>query len=198
MCASWDALYATFIGVPLALLTHRYRPRSAIAVRAHIDTLSWQRNASCSEMMRRALVHPAYQTLSAKDIALASRILLTVEPLKPPNRKRTIELAYVLFCTCSLLVIGSELTIQWNYIRGVQNLMTVGQLIPASIGVGGLGRVIYSAIFEKGEAMDCLNRCKVQPRKDAWKDAGEAYSNAVNAMEKRRDLKGKQKSKEEA
>ncbi|KAF2804586.1 uncharacterized protein BDZ99DRAFT_502455 [Mytilinidion resinicola] len=41
----------------------------------------------------------------------------------------------------SLLVIAGELTIQWNGIKGVQGLGSVGQLVPAVIGVGGLFRV---------------------------------------------------------
>jgi hypothetical protein len=194
--ALWDCLYAFVIRLPLSYLIHGYRPRVILAIEAHLDALLWKRKASNSEMYRRALVNPAYKTLSPEDIALASRILLTTEPIGEPNRRHILTLAWALFSTCSLLVIGTELTIQWNYIKGVQTLTTVGQLIPAAIGIGGFLRVIYSALFEKGEEMDCLNRCKVMPKRNAWKEAGAAYKQAEQALERRRSLKGKEKEKE--
>ncbi|KAK3386010.1 hypothetical protein B0H63DRAFT_190581 [Podospora didyma] len=42
-----------------------------------------------------------------------------------------------------------ELQIQWNNIRGVQRLDSVGQLIPFLLSVGMLGHVLYSIIWRK-------------------------------------------------
>ena len=41
------------------------------------------------------------------------------------------------------LIVQVELTIAWNDIHGLQNLTTVGQLIPFVIGVGGLVKVLW-------------------------------------------------------
>ena len=40
-------------------------------------------------------------------------------------------------------VVSVELTIRWNNIRGLQNIGSVGQLVPLMIGVGGLSNVLY-------------------------------------------------------
>jgi hypothetical protein len=78
------------------------------------------------------------------------------------------------------------LAIQWNYITGVQNLRSVGQLIPASIGVGGFVKVIYSSIFEKSEAEHlCFGKCHGDHRRKQWRDACEVFERAERAFERR-------------
>lgn len=41
------------------------------------------------------------------------------------------------------LIVQVELTISWNHISGLQNLNTLGQLIPFILGVGGLLKVLW-------------------------------------------------------
>jgi hypothetical protein len=195
----WDTYYAIFWGLPYAVLTNPLRPRIIGAVGQHIQAIDHCRNAARIEIYRRAMIHPAYRILSPEDIALGSRVLITTNPRKMKvSRKAMIFLAYVLFSTCSLLVIGTELTISWNYILNVNSLRTVGQLIPAAMGIGGLIQVIWSALFEKAEDEYCLNRCKLNERKALWKEAGDAYDSAIKALERSRDLRGKKVDTEDA
>jgi len=196
LCWMWYPFTYIFYRLRLLFIiaTHGFRPRVLVAILSHINAMHYAQVVTPPEALRRAVLHPLYKTISPEDISLASRILFVVKPRPPLTGWAKLGWAYGLFATCSLLVIGTELTIQWNYIQGVQNLRTVGQLIPAAIGIGGLARVIYSAIFEPNAMEElCLGRCKLKPRKIAWKEAGVAYERAVKALERSRDLKGKHK-----
>jgi hypothetical protein len=189
---------AFFYGLPYAVLTHPLRPKVLLAVGSHLQTVDHWRNAARIELYRRAITHPAYRTVSPEDIALASRVLITTNPRHMQvSKKIMLLLAYILFSTCSLMVIGTELTLQWNYVLNVDSLRTVGQLIPAAMGIGGLIQVIWSALFENDEEEFCLNRCKMKERRTLWKEAGEAYDAAIKALERSRDLKGKKIDKAE-
>jgi len=173
-----------------AVCRHGLRPRLLFAMTSHIDAMNYAQLVPKPESLRRAVVHPLYHELHPEDITLASRILFVTKPRGPMTRWCKFGWAYALFMTCSMLVLGTELTINWNYIADVQNLRTVGQLIPAAIGCGGLLRVIYSAVFEPNAMEElCLGRCKLRPRKVAWKEAGDAWERVKEAWE-RRDLHG--------
>jgi hypothetical protein len=123
---------------------------------------------------------------------LASRLHLTVEPPSALRGWYLFAWAWALFVTCALLIIGTELTINWNYIHQVGNIKTVGQLIPATIGVGGLARVVYSALFEEErnaeekswEERACIGQCKRNDDRRAWKEIGEGWRRVVGWLER--------------
>jgi hypothetical protein len=48
---------------------------------------------------------------------------------------------YGIFCA---LVISVELALQWNVVRGVQKINSVGQLVPFILGAGGLSKVLWT------------------------------------------------------
>ena len=54
-------------------------------------------------------------------------------------------LNYAIGCLLIVIVqvVSVELTIRWNNIRGLQNIGTMGQLVPLMIGIGGLSSVLY-------------------------------------------------------
>jgi hypothetical protein len=182
---------ASSLRCTLALLTHRPRPRVFLAVAGHMKALAHSRAHCWPEIWRRTLTSPGYKTLSSTDIALASRIHLTLHPIPPPPRWLSFAWGYTTFSTCSLLVIGTELTINWNGITGVQKLNTVGQLIPLSLGVGGLVQVVWSALFDKdaGEKL-CFGKCHTTRRRQDWAEASELYRRAGEAWERRRRGEG--------
>ena len=60
----------------------------------------------------------------------------------PPN----LQEAVVLFIATTYCLIGVELTIQWNNITGINNLNSVGQLIPFIIGATGFINAIIVAV----------------------------------------------------
>ena len=47
------------------------------------------------------------------------------------------------FCIFVGQVLGTELTLRWNHVRGLQGIGTLGQLIPLVIGLGGLVKVFW-------------------------------------------------------
>uniref|UniRef100_A0A0B7KAJ8 Uncharacterized protein n=1 Tax=Bionectria ochroleuca TaxID=29856 RepID=A0A0B7KAJ8_BIOOC len=51
------------------------------------------------------------------------------------------------------LVTVVELTISWNGVVGVNDLMQTGQLIPFVVGCGVLGNIIWSCIFQTPDSM---------------------------------------------
>jgi hypothetical protein len=55
---------------------------------------------------------------------------------------RTLNLANN-FTTASIVVVATELTIQWNHISDINTLSSAGQLIPFVIGLGVVLRVLY-------------------------------------------------------
>jgi hypothetical protein len=195
-----DAIYCA-VQLPFAYFKYGFRPRLLLALMAHGNVLRWTRNVSWARYILRAVRHPVYQNKSVKpnDILLASRISLSLDP--PPKPTRTIILfwAYLNFTICSLLVIGTELAIQWNKIQKVQSITSVGQLIPAAIGVGGLAKVLYTALYEKDAEIDlCFGRCRGILRKARWRDASEWYARAAGEWERRRETSGSPMEKEEA
>jgi hypothetical protein len=150
--------------------------------------LKLSRNNCWPEIWRRALTDPAYATLSSNDVALASRINLTLHPVPLIKKWQKFGVAYATFATCSLLVIGTELTINWNNIRQVQKLNTIGQLIPFTLGVGGLLKVVWSAVFDR-DARDsgCFGKCQAMKRRDEWSEASEAVERVQIAWEKKKE-----------
>jgi len=111
-----------------------------------------------------------------------------LNPPLPPTRWKIVGLGWATFGACSILVIGTELTIQWNEIRGVQKLGSVGQLIPFCVGVGGLFRVVWAAVMEQErqdkERWCYFGRCNSADRRDEWKEASEGFQRCRDAFEK--------------
>jgi len=91
------------------------------------------------------------------------------------------------------LVIGTELAIQWNKISYVQTITSVGQLIPAAIGAGGLVKVLYTAIYEKDAEIDlCFGRCHGVLRREVWKEASRNYEKAAIEWQRRRETESQE------
>jgi hypothetical protein len=171
-----------------ALASTPFRPSVLLAIMSHARQLAHARGATYPEVLSLALRNPAYRTLRSKDIVVASRILLTLHPPPPPTRWMMIGVGWATFGACSILVIGTELTIQWNYISGVQQLNTVGQLIPFCLGVGGLLKVVWAAVMEQERREQdrwCyFGRCNAGDRRKAWKEASEEFEKCREAFER--------------
>jgi hypothetical protein len=162
-----------------ALMFNRFRPSVILAILSHAHNIERCRTVSYSKALTLALRNPSYRTLNSKDIVVASRMLLTLHTPPPPTRWMRIGVGWATFGACSILVIGTELTIQWNEIKGVQQLDSVGQLIPFCLGTGGLLRVIWAAVMER-ERRDkdrwCyFGRCNAADRRDLWKAASTEF-----------------------
>ena len=75
-------------------------------------------------------------------LAIASDIQLSQIPLTISPKVWTFMAIDKLLIIIALIV-QVELTIAWNHISGLQNLNTLGQLIPFILGVGGLLKVLW-------------------------------------------------------
>jgi len=171
------------------LLTHRPKPFVLLAILSHAKNLQHGLTVSYPQCIILALRNPAYPSLRSKDLVLASRILLSLHPPPKPTRWMLVFVGWATFGACSVLIIGTELTINWNSIHGVTKLDSVGQLIPFCLGVGGLFRVIYAAIMERHERVEgrfCyFGRCSSVQRMKEWKEAADGFQKCVDAFDKR-------------
>jgi hypothetical protein len=188
----WVALaqYLLFpIRVLPRLLTTNFRPGLLLAVVSYRHHRSCMSNRlSYPEILRRTLAHPLYDTVNTDEVLLISRIQLVLTPSPPPSRRTVLVRAYATFAACAVLIISTELTIQWNYISGVQKIDAVGQFIPFSLGIGGLVKVVFGALFQR-EGLDekCFGKCVGQERWGRWKEAAEGYKKARDCVEERRE-----------
>jgi hypothetical protein len=175
----------------VALINRGCRLRLLIAVSVYVHTLwspaCWQLQVeSWPQVLLYTVRHPAYHSLAPEDVGLASRILLTTLKQNKFRFRNYIGPLIFWFSILSLLIIGTELAIQWNAITGVQNLRSVGQLIPAAIGAGGLVKVMYSAVFQKKEEDHlCFGKCHGDHRRKQWSEACEMFQRAELAHERR-------------
>ncbi|KAF2434677.1 hypothetical protein EJ08DRAFT_426252 [Tothia fuscella] len=196
----------------LGFLTNPFRPSVLFAILSHAHNMGRHRTASYPLLLSLALRDPSYRTLDSRDIVLASRMWLTSNPTLPMTRWRRLALGWSTFGACSVLCIGTELTIQWNEIRGVQlvlskftfvvrvlisffssrKLDTVGQLIPFCVGAGGLLRVIWAAIMERDRRSEerwCyFGRCNAGDRRAIWKEASEQFQRCQDLHERKNTM----------
>ncbi|OCL13174.1 hypothetical protein AOQ84DRAFT_372415 [Glonium stellatum] len=99
-------------------------------------------------------------------------------PPPPPDRRTIIGDAIITASIFIQLVISTELTIQWNYVQGVQSILPVGQLIPFCLGVGALVKVVWGALFEEQEE-GCGLACREAKRKEEWKEVARLFFELV-------------------
>jgi hypothetical protein len=170
---------------------HPFWPAVLLAITSHAHNLRFGTTLSYLKVLRLSIQHPLYGTAKSKDIVLASRIILSTEPNVRPSKKWWVSVAWFTLGTCSVLVIGTELTIQWNGIKGVQNLSSIGQLIPFTLGVGGLIKVVYTAVTEREtretDEWCYYARCSKDSRnkKEAWKEASETFMRCRETLRKK-------------
>ena len=94
------------------------------------------------EVACTAIEDPNHSTVDA----LAVNVILDFHNARvPPSRpvRSFIWPALWALGVWMLLVVSIELAIVWNHISSINNVRAIGQLIPATIGVGGLVRVIW-------------------------------------------------------
>ena len=182
--------------IPL-LLTHRLRPRLMIALLGHLKNTERSRKNTIPQALVIALRHPAYKQVSSLDVSLVSRVQLSLHSQPPIPRSWLLLVGYTTFCTCSLIVIGTELAINWNYITNVNYLDSVGQMIPFSLGVGGLIKVLWSALVEReADEKWCFGKCRSVRRRQLWIEASKMYETAEKAWEKKKESETESKREE--
>lgn len=180
-----DYFLAPFTLLPL-LLTRRLRPSVLLATLSHASNQGQSCQLSKPGVIHRALTHPSYPNLDWRNVAILSRIHLTLNPPPPITKVRRLFHGWMLFGVCAVLVIGTELTIQWNYITGINNINSVGQLVPFTVGVGGLIKVCWSAVFDKEERESRWeDKCTVAEKVAPWMEAADGWKRVRGAFESR-------------
>ncbi|KIW09118.1 hypothetical protein, variant 1 [Verruconis gallopava] len=177
--------------------THPFNPRKLLAITTHSANLQFACSMSYPTIMRLAVRDPCLANVSSKDLLLASRIILSTEKVVHPSRAWWLAMGYTMLSVCSVLIIGTELTIQWNRITGVQDLTSVGQLIPFTLGVGSLLKILWSAMMEREEAQEfCyFGHCAKEAKGQHWKEAGEMFLKCREELEKARVSEAMQERK---
>jgi len=113
------------------------------------------------------------------------RLKLTHGHPDPPSRLRRLIQGWTLFSSCAVIVIATELTIQWNYITGINDINSVGQLVPFTVGVGGLIQVCWSAVFDKNEReIRRSNRFTAVEKVAPWMEAAESWKRVKERYER--------------
>lgn len=110
---------------------------------------------------------------SWKWVAIASDIQLSQITLKKSPKLWTFTAVKNLLLII-LFITQVELTIVWNHVSGLNNLTSLGQLIPFILGVGGLLKVLWSKwrLVRSGIREDSKSSC---PPPTDYETAIEAY-----------------------
>jgi hypothetical protein len=180
-------------------LRHSWRPSVLFAIKSHLSAIRFGSELTYWKCFRLALRHPKYCEVRSKDVALASRIILSTEPIAKPSRVWRFFLAWGMLGACSILIISTELTIQWNKIQDVQNLSSVGQLIPFTLGVGSLMKIVWSAVADRDKKADefCYyDHCVNAGVRIAWQEAARSFLRAREAAQKCKVMTGGEEGKE--
>lgn len=113
------------------------------------ETLSVHSKATDSQIYRWPLIVNRMLELKAtstlpdwRAVAIASDIQLSQMPLTISTRV-WVYMAVQSFLIIAILIVQVELTTIWNSIDDIQNLSTVGELVPFILGVGGLAKVFW-------------------------------------------------------
>jgi len=146
-------------------------------------------------LLHAALTYPASHVPTANTLGLVQRLHMTAHPPPPPDRRAIIGDAITTASIFIQLVISTELTIQWNYVNGVQSILPVGQLIPFSLGVGALVKVVWGAVFEEQDE-GCRLVCREAERKEEWKEVSSLFFELVERQSKP-PVKADEEQKEE-
>ena len=131
----WTAMKSTWINKPPMDL--RWRVALHMAALGQHPPWRWPRFLYHMCQINETREPPHWHLL-----AIASDIQLSQIPLTITPQVWTFMAIGNLF-TIIALIVQVELTIAWNHISGLQNLNTLGQLIPFIIGVGGLLKVLW-------------------------------------------------------
>lgn len=93
-------------------------------------------------MLEAALHDPCHKRISRATLMATIAMHKAQLPDSRPT-PHVVWSACVSLAMCVELVLGIELSIHWNGIRGIGNVGAPGQLIPAIIGIGGLVKVVW-------------------------------------------------------
>ena len=127
------------------LATWTNKPPFALrpALSQHISALQQHSNVRWPRLVNRMIeLQMTSPPPPWRLLCLASDIRLSQIPLTISARLWTFMAAET-FLIIVALIVQVELTIVWNHMQGLQNLDTLGQLIPFIIGVGGLVQVLW-------------------------------------------------------
>lgn len=184
--------YYWILCIPFAIvaaLTGRFHLRHIVPIFQYLLNDTTRRAYHYPRALLEIWRHPYTRDHSVdwRALTLVTRFHLAIHP---PSRLSKIRMALLMWHYLSfgiMLAVSTELTIQWNYIKGIQNIGNVGQLIPMSLGIGGLLKVVWGGIM--GDDEWCGRKCATQRRMNKWKDVGEALVRAQQAEEAQRQGK---------
>ena len=131
---------ATILG---AIHRHQFNSPAVAIVFSHIYALQKQPFYRYPWLLHRALIEPSHTEQNWRTLATMANIRITCMP-NTTRKWYWIPSAVQAGVVTVGLVLSIELTIWWNSITGVNQIGTVGQLVPFVLGVGGLIKVLWS------------------------------------------------------
>lgn len=137
---SWRTCFKVIFGA----IRRRCLNSPAIAVLfSHIYALQLQPFYQYPRLLYRALTDTSHTRQKWHTLAVIADIRITRLPDKTRKWYWIPSAIQTGFITVGL-VLAIELTVWWNHISGVNQIGTVGQLIPLTLGIGGLVKVLWS------------------------------------------------------
>ena len=131
------------ISFPLLLLPRPLRPlhlQILIPLLLHIYALRTHPLHTYPTLVFTALLSPHHQTLTPVALCTAIALRTARLPATTPAHHHLQSAVCTLVIVVGL-VLATELSIVWNGIRDMGDVGTLGQLVPAVIGIGGLAKV---------------------------------------------------------
>ena len=136
-------------------------------------------------LFHAALQHPLHSSVKASDITLLSRLRFAQKPPAGLKRNAVLVIMVLTFLNACLIALATEFTLVWNYVGGVYQLNTVGQLVPLALGTGQLGRVIISVFEKNSTKQSCLGACRRKALTEQWAEVADRYDRAKRRIDER-------------
>ena len=126
-----------------AIKAHRPLRLDILApILSHLMHFETWRHSGIPSAIETAVTATNHKTITP----LALHTILTLHAVELPTSRRPPNIllsACWSLLLCITMVLSIELSLVWNHIHGMGNLGTVGQMIPAILGSGGLVRVLW-------------------------------------------------------
>ena len=121
------------------------------------------------KMAERALLSQHHRSVSYPALKTVMALRVIQEPDSAPPAAYLLP-AVTRFLTIVVLMLSVECCIRWNSISGMGNFGAIGQLIPATIGIGGLVKVLWT--WRTGKT---FRSCEVDGIGEELRECAELY-----------------------
>lgn len=175
--------FATVFG---AILRHHLNSPVVGILFSHIYALQSQPFYRYPWLLQRALTEPSHRDQNWRTLAVMTNIRFTRMP-DTTRKWYWVPSAVQGGVFIVGVVLSVELTLRWNGVTGVNQIGTVGQLVPFVLGVGGLIKVLWSWLQMRlgtvhDEGLDDGERSPESRLANAYYERKEAYERSIGKI----------------